>query len=86
VRQPDQGVLKVSFFGPFYGSYIIFDLDHDNYNYAMISGPDTSYLWILSRQPYLAEEICNRLIEKAQQQGFDTDGLIFVEHDQPVSK
>lgn len=83
VRQPDQGFLKVSFFGPFYGSYIIFDLDYDNYNYALISGPDTSYLWILARQPYLAEEIRNRLIAKAQQRGFDTDGLIFVEHDQP---
>jgi len=84
VRQPDQGFLKVSFFGPFDGSYIIFDLDHDNYNYALISGPDTSYLWILARQPTLSEEIRHRLITKAQQRGFDTDGLIFVEHDQPV--
>ncbi|MFO7765254.1 MAG: lipocalin family protein [Pelovirga sp.] len=81
VQQPDRGFLKVSFFGPFYGSYIIFDLDHDNYNYAMISGPDTSYLWILARQPTLSEDIRYRLVTKAQQRGFDTDELIFVEHD-----
>jgi len=85
VRQPDQGFLKVSFFGPFYGSYVIFDLDHDNYNYALISGPDTSFLWILSRQPMLSEEIRHRLVTKAQQRGFDTDGLIFVKHDQPTN-
>jgi len=28
VKRPDQGFLKVSFFGPFYGSYIILELDH----------------------------------------------------------
>ncbi len=82
VRQPDQGFLKVSFFGPFYGSYIIFALDHDNYQYAMISGPDTSYLWILARQPTLSEEIRQHLVTKAQERGFDTNGLIFVAHDQ----
>lgn len=81
VQQPDRGFLKVSFFGPFYGSYIIFDLDHDNYSYAMISGPDTSYLWILARQPTLAADILHRLVKKAQQRGFDTNELIFVEHD-----
>lgn len=31
VKGSDQGYLKVSFLGPFYGSYIIFGLDHDNY-------------------------------------------------------
>jgi len=82
VRQPDQGFLKVSFFGPFYGSYIIFALDHDNYQYAMISGPDTSDLWILARQPTLSEEIRQHLVTKAQERGFDTNGLIFVAHDQ----
>lgn len=85
VRQPSLGFLKVSFFGPFYGSYIIFDLDHDKYHYALISGPDTSYLWILARQPTLSEEIRDRLVTKARQRGFDTDGLIFVEHDQPTN-
>ena len=30
VRGEDEGHLKVSFFGPFYGSYVVFDLDKDN--------------------------------------------------------
>ena len=33
VEKENQGYLKVSFFGPFYGSYIIFELDEENYQY-----------------------------------------------------
>jgi apolipoprotein D and lipocalin family protein len=80
VHSSTQGFLKVSFFGPFYASYVIFALDREQYNYAMISGPDTSYLWILARQPTLDEQVLAELIEKAQQAGFDTSALIFVEH------
>lgn len=76
VEAPDVGYLKVSFFGPFYGSYIIFDLDYEKY--ALISGPDLSYLWILSRTPHLDEATRARLIAKAKKAGFDTSKLIFV--------
>ncbi len=51
VNQPQEGYLKVSFFGPFYGSYVIFELDREHYQYAFVAGPDTSYLWLLSRTP-----------------------------------
>jgi len=51
VKRPDQGFLKVSFFGPFYGSYVILELDKKNYAYALVCGPDRSYLWILARSP-----------------------------------
>lgn len=78
VQDSDTGFLKVSFFGPFYGSYIIFDLDHEQY--SLISGPNLSYLWILSRTPGLDEKIKQRLIQKAKDAGFDTSRLIFVEH------
>lgn len=78
VGAPDVGFLKVSFFGPFYGSYIVFDLDQPGYQYAMISGPDTSYLWILSRTPTMDEAIKKRLVAKAQALGFDTSKLIYV--------
>ncbi len=32
VRDPQEGYLKVSFFGPFYGAYIVFELDKEAYN------------------------------------------------------
>ena len=79
VGDQQEGYLKVSFFGPFYGSYVIFGLDQENYQYAFISGPDLSYLWLLSRKPVLAPEIIERFIEEANRIGFNTEDLIFVE-------
>ncbi len=78
VRGSDQGYLKVSFFGPFYGSYIVFELDHENYQYSLVSGPDKSYFWILARTPQINENIKNVLIAKAAALGFDTSKLIHV--------
>lgn len=81
VGNETEGHLKVSFFGPFYGSYIVFDVDTDQY--AFISGPDTSYLWFLSRTPEVEQALIDRFIEKAGALGFDTDKLIFVDHSYP---
>ena len=80
VDRAGQGHLKVSFFGPFYGSYIVFELDRDSYQYALVSGPDKSYLWILARRPEMGKELKQRLIAKAAARGFDTSGLIWVAH------
>lgn len=79
VGRPDQGHLKVSFFGPFYGAYVIFDLDHENYRHALVCGPDRSYLWLLARTPQIDRELRDRLVARAQVLGFATDKLIFVE-------
>ena len=79
--EPDQGFLKVSFFGPFYGSYVIFELDRDHYSYALVCGPDKSYLWLLARSPQMDEDLKKRLIGKAADMGFDTSQLIYVRHD-----
>jgi apolipoprotein D and lipocalin family protein len=81
IDQPDQGRLKVSFFGPFYGGYNIFDLDKKDYGYAMISGPDKSYFWILSRTKQLPKATLESLIQEAKLAGFETDKLIFVNQD-----
>ncbi len=81
VKARDEGHLKVSFFGPFYGSYIVFDLDKTNYQYAFVSGYNTSYLWLLSRTPTISKEVKEKFIKKSKALGFDTDSLIFAEHD-----
>jgi apolipoprotein D and lipocalin family protein len=78
-----QGYLKVSFFGPFYGSYVVFGLDHEHYQYSLVSGPSKSYLWILARKPAMDEDTKTMLMEKAKAAGFDTSKLIFVAHDEP---
>jgi apolipoprotein D and lipocalin family protein len=78
VNRKDEGFLKVSFFGPFYGSYVVFDLDRENYSYALVCGPDKSYFWLLARSPRIEDELKKRLVNKAAAFGFDTDKLIYV--------
>ena len=80
VEDKTTGFLKVSFFGPFYSSYIIFELDPD-YQYALVTGSDKSYLWILSRTPSISGELKASLLKKADALGFDTNKLIYVEQE-----
>ena len=61
VGEPTVGLLKVSFFGPFYGGYNIVALDRESYNWALVCGPSRDYLWILSRTPKLEPEVLARL-------------------------
>ena len=77
------GSLKVSFFGPFYGAYHIIALDRQSYGYAMVAGPNRSYLWILARSRTLDDSIYAKLVSQADAWGFDTAQLIRVEHNLP---
>ena len=79
VESEDTGYLKVTFFGPFYGSYVVFDLDQEDYQYSFVSGPDTSYLWLLSRTRQVPDEVLQRFMDSATALGFDTGDLILVE-------
>ncbi|KPN76890.1 lipocalin [Shewanella sp. Sh95] len=79
VNGENEAYLKVSFFGPFYGSYVVFGLDQQNYQYAFISGPDTDYLWLLARTPTVSPEVIQQFVDMASARGFDTDSLIYVE-------
>ena len=82
VKGSDQGYLRVSFFGPFYGAYIVFELDHENYQYSLVCGPNKSYLWLLARSPLIKDDIKDALIARATALGFDTVKLVYVSHDQ----
>ncbi len=75
---PTRASLKVSFFGPFYGGYHVIALDGE-YRDAVVSGPDRSYLWFLSRERSLASERREELISLAREAGFDVDALIWVD-------
>lgn len=75
----DVGHLKVSFFGPFYGDYIVFDLDTEAYSYAFISGGTEKYLWLLAREPQVSDEVREDFISQARALGYPTDDLIWVD-------
>lgn len=76
---PEVGHLKVSFFGPFYGSYVIFNLDKPDYRYAFITSYNRKSLWFLSRSPVVSEELYDAFLQEVTGLGFDTTGLIRVD-------
>lgn len=78
------GRLKVSFFGPFYGGYNILELDEQGYEYALVAGPDRSYLWLLARSPDLNERAVAALVARAKSLDFPVEELIYVSHE-PVT-
>ncbi|MCW8344641.1 lipocalin family protein [Vibrio sp. ZSDZ65] len=85
VDTPDIAHLKVSFFGPFYGSYVVYYLE-DDYSVALVSGYNLDYFWLLSRTPTLPQEALDNYIQKANKAGFDTDSLIFPKQDKAQIK
>ncbi len=80
VDKNDIGHLKVSFWGPFYSSYVVFELG-ENYDYAFVSGYSKDYLWLLSRTPQVDPSIMEKFIADAKEKGFDTSTLIRVEQE-----
>ena len=73
------GLLRVSFFGPFYADYRVMMIDED-YTYALVGSGGADYLWILSRTPEVPETAKSELLAEAQRRGYDTGKLIWVRH------
>ena len=71
------GLLRVSFFGPFYADYRVMLIDKD-YTYALVGSSSADYLWLLSRSPELSETAKSEILAEAQRRGYDTDQLIWV--------
>jgi apolipoprotein D and lipocalin family protein len=79
VKGADIAMLKVSFFGPFYAGYNVIAIDKD-YQYALVAGQSTGYLWILSRYTTIPEDIKIEYLSVAEKNGFKTADLIWVQH------
>lgn len=78
VKNTDIGHLKVSFFGPFYGAYIIFELDQPDYQYAFITSYNKEYLWFLSRTPQVSDELKAHFLKTVDNLGFASNKVIWV--------
>ena len=79
VSSEDIAMLKVSFFGPFYAGYNVIALDEE-YKYALVSGDRLRYLWILSRETTIPDEVKRKYLKIAENLGFKTSELVWVEH------
>ena len=79
-EDPSIASLKVSFFGPFYGSYNVIAIDEE-YRYALVCGKNLDYLWILSRESSIPEKVKQNYLKIAENLGYKTTDLIWVKHD-----
>ena len=57
------GLLRVSFFGPFYADYRVMLIDKD-YSRALVGSGSADYLWILSRTSGLSETAKSELLSR----------------------
>ena len=73
-------MFKVSFFRPFYSGYNVIAID-SAYRYALVAGNNLSYLWILSRETTIPEDIKQNYLKTAEMFGFKTSLLLWIEHD-----
>ena len=80
VDSPEEAKLKVSFFGPFYSGYNVIAIDPE-YRYALVAGESLKYLWLLSRERTMPDNIKHDYLEKARSIGYNTDDLVWVKHD-----
>lgn len=71
------GLLRVTFFWPFYADYRVLAID-DDYSVALVGSGGPDYLWILSRSPSLDAKQKESLLSEASRRGYDTSKLIWV--------
>ena len=71
------GLLRVSFFGPFFSDYRVMMLS-DNYDYALVGSKSGKYLWILSRTKELPAGTEARILDEAASRGYNIEDLIWV--------
>ncbi len=80
VGDADVAKLKVSFFGPFYSGYNVIAID-EAYQYALVAGKNLKYLWILSREKQIPNDVKAKYLGIAKELGYDSSDLIWVKHD-----
>lgn len=74
-----RGQLEVAYYLPIYLDYNVLDID-DTYQYALVSGNGIGYLWLLSRESSMPEEMKQRFPQKAAGLGFEIDKLEWMDY------
>lgn len=81
VEEP--ALLRVSFFGPFYSDYRVMMLDPE-YKYSLVGSGNAKYLWILSREPSVPQDVMKAMLDNAKNRGYDTTKLIWVSQESTI--
>ena len=75
-RRP--AALRVRFFWPFSGNYLVFGLDEKDYSWALVGDDSRKYLWFLARTPKVSADLLEKMKQIARDQGYDLSGLYAV--------
>ena len=65
----------LSFIPAVWGDYWVVDID-DAYQWVIVSEPSRKYLWLLARQPRLAADLRQQLLQRLERLGFSTSQLL----------
>ena len=79
VNKKTPAILKVKFFGPFWGDYWIIELGKD-YDYAVIGSPSRRYMWVICRNIKMDPELYNNILQRMNTRGFNIDNLVLTKH------
>ena len=72
-RRP--AALKVQFFWPFAGDYLVFGLDNESYSWALVGSDSREYLWFLARTPAISDELYGKMMQMSRDQAYDVSKL-----------
>lgn len=72
------GLLRVSFFGPFYSDYRVLMVTPD-YRHAIVGGGTDKFLWILSRDPEIHGETMDAILTEIKRRGYDPARLEWID-------
>jgi apolipoprotein D and lipocalin family protein len=64
------------------GEYWVLYHDPD-YRVALVGHPNREYLWLLSRSPTVSSQTREQLLQRAREQGYPTEKLIWRQADTP---
>lgn len=61
---------RMQFIWPFKAPFLVIDLD-DDYSYTVIGVPNRKYVWIMSREPILSDDIFSKITQRLAGIGYD---------------
>ena len=76
VGEGEEGKLKVSFFGPFWGDYWVLQRA-DDYSWSIVGEPSGRYLWVLTRAESIGAEERAAFESRLRALGYDTSALVW---------
>ncbi|QCX52545.1 lipocalin family protein [Elizabethkingia sp. JS20170427COW] len=75
----DKARFKMSFYKPLWFGFNVISIDED-YRYALVAGNSLKYLWILSKEASVPQEVRDEFLLKATRLGYNTAELVWVFH------